>query len=141
MKLSRLAFLFLFLFLLFPLVSYGQHRTRRGNSTLTFSFITKNFEGYLGEPINVGITMRLNRNGRSLSGTVLDKSTKKTTKVKGVISANGGIKLYEYDRKGKQIGLWKGRLNSEESQFSGSYWSTRDGEGADFVLTAPILPY
>lgn len=129
MKKSRILFLSILLFLFVPLASYAQSATNRGNTAQTFN---KTFRGKLGEPIDVGITMKLKRNGKSLSGTVFDESTKKTTKVRGTISANGRIKLSEF-RGAKRTGTWEGRLDSP-NQFSGSYSPVGDGDSANFTF-------
>lgn len=132
MKKSRILFLFLLLSLFVPSVSYAHSRTSKANTAQTFN---KTFKGRLGEPINVGIIMKLRRNGKNLSGTVYDESTKKTSKVRGTISANNRIKLYEYEAR-KRTGTWEGRLDSP-NQFSGSYSPSEEfGDGAKFTLVS-----
>jgi hypothetical protein len=86
---------------------------------------TKFYEGRIN---NEQISLRLKRDGQSLSGTITNYSTRNTEiQVKGHIDDAQNIVLQELDpNTGKQTGLYKGKLTGDVIDGT---WTMPDGSG------------
>lgn len=82
------------------------------------------FEGTLNN--QYAIEMNLQRNGESLSGTYLYTRHKVDIPINGTIDGQGNFVINEFDSKGNQTGVFKGRLLSSDS-IDGT-WSKPNGD-------------
>ena len=85
------------------------------------------FNGYVGES---RIEMKLVRDGERLSGTYSYTKVGSNLELRGTIDRQGNLSLKEFDDKGTQTGLFKGKWTEDEIEKSGvieGNWSKPDG--------------
>lgn len=85
---------------------------------------SRGFEGTINN--QYAIEMNLQRNGDNLSGTYLYSKHKVDIPIKGTIDGQGNFVINEFDNKGNQTGIFKGKLVSGNAM--DGTWSKPNGD-------------
>ena len=117
---------FIQIVLLFMAISCKNESSNSNNT----SFI-KTFEGEIGSKYEIVLKMRVD-NGNA-EGNYFYRSTGEKLKIKGVIDKLGDIILNEFDTKGNQTGIFKGKIING-TKLLGTWSKADGGKEMDFTL-------
>ena len=121
-------------------IKLRRHETETSNTSTTstpevrktdLEAFSKKFEGAINNQHQ--ITMNLERNGESLLGSYTYTKYNIPISIKGTIDGQGNVVINEFENKGDQTGVFKGRMVSDREIEGG--WSKPTGDkSAPFSL-------
>ena len=107
-------------------------------SEINLDFV-RTYEGQIDSKHN--ILLKLTSNGGNLKGNYFYKTEGVSIQVEGKVDRYGEMVLNEFDNKGNQTGLFKGRFVNNNNKIEGN-WSKPNGEKlAPFILIESNTPY
>ncbi len=103
---------------------------------------TKYFKGAIGSTL--GLQMKLVREGDTLRGSYFYQKVGTKIDTRGTIDKDGNVDLEEFDSKGKQTGVFKGKWKTDENELieiAGNWAKPNGDKKTSFTLTEEPIEF